>query len=74
MKNCANCGFESEDEVLSCPACTTDAFVSSSPEALGHIISPQEQRFWERMTFRQFAIFLLRLQALWFLQQCIPFL
>src|SRR3954463_10493178 len=65
MKKCANCGFESADEVISCPSCTTDAFVSTSPEALGHIISPDEQRFWERMMFRQFAVFFIRLQALW---------
>jgi RNA polymerase subunit RPABC4/transcription elongation factor Spt4 len=67
MKKCANCGFESPDEALSCPSCSTDAFVTTSPEALGHIISPEEQRFWERMTFRQFAIFLIRLQSLWLL-------
>lgn len=65
MKKCANCGFESSDEAISCPSCSTDAFISSSPEALGHIISPEEQRFWERMTFRQFAIFLIRLQSFW---------
>ena len=65
MKKCANCGLESPDEALSCPACSTDTFISSSPEARGHIISPEEQRFWERMTFRQFAVFLIRLQALW---------
>ena len=65
MKKCANCGFESSDETTSCPSCGTDTFISSSPEALGHIISPQEQRFWERMTFRQFAVFIIRLQALW---------
>ena len=65
MKKCANCGLESSDETLSCPSCTTDTFVSTSPEALGHIISPEEQRFWERMTFRQFAVFTIRLQALW---------
>jgi len=67
MKKCANCGFENPDEAISCPSCSTDAFVSTSPEALGHIISPEEQRFWERMTFRQFAIFLIRLQAFWLL-------
>jgi hypothetical protein len=66
MKKCANCGFESPDEASSCPSCSTDAFVTSSPEALGHIISPAEQRFWERMTFRHFAVFFIRLQALWF--------
>ena len=65
MKKCANCGFESPDEAMSCPSCSTDAFVSTSPEALGHIISPEEQQFWERMTFRHFAIFLIRLQSLW---------
>ena len=67
MKKRANCGFECHDEMLSCPSCSSDAFVTSSPEALGHIISPEEQRFWERMTFRQFAVFLIRLQALWLL-------
>jgi hypothetical protein len=65
MKKCANCGLESPDEVMSCPSCSTDAFVSTSPEALGHIISPAEERFWERMTFRQFAIFFIRLQSAW---------
>jgi len=65
MKKCANCGFESPDEAMSCPSCSTDAFVSTSPEALGHIISPAEERFWERMTFRQFAIFFIRLQSFW---------
>ena len=65
MKKCANCGLESPDEVMSCPSCSTDAFISSSPEALGHIISPAEQSFWERMTFRQFAVFFIRLQAFW---------
>jgi hypothetical protein len=65
MKTCANCGVESPDEAITCPSCSTDAFVSSSPEALGHIISPQEQRFWERMTFRHFGILFIRIQALW---------
>ena len=65
MKKCANCGLESPDDAISCPSCSTDSFVSASPDALGHIISPAEQRFWERMTFRQFAVFLIRLQAFW---------
>ena len=65
MKKCACCGVESADDAICCPSCSTDAFVSSSLDAVGHIISPEEQRFWERMTFRQFAVFLIRLQALW---------
>ena len=73
MKKCANCGFESPDEALSCPSCSTDAFVTTSPEALGHILSPEEQRFWERMTFRQFAVFLIRLQALWLIFDAINY-
>lgn len=67
MKTCANCGFECHDDILSCPSCSSNTFVTTSPEALGHIISPEEQRFWKRMTFRQFAVFLIRLQALWLL-------
>jgi hypothetical protein len=30
-------------------------------------MSAAEQRFWERMTFRQFTILFLRLQAVWLL-------
>jgi hypothetical protein len=73
MKKCVNCGFESADEVLSCPSCSTDTFTSTSPEALGHIISPEEQRYWERMTFRQFAVFCIRLQALWLIFYAITY-
>jgi hypothetical protein len=73
MKKCVNCGFESNDEALSCPSCSTDTFVSSSPEAIGHIISPEEHRFWERMTFRQFAVFLIRIQALYFFVEAINY-
>jgi hypothetical protein len=38
MKKCAYCGFECHDEMLGCPSCSSDAFVSSSPEALGQSI------------------------------------
>jgi hypothetical protein len=73
MKKCANCGFECSDEAVSCPSCSTDTFVSSSPEALGHIISPEEQHFWEQMTFRQFAVFIIRVQGVWLLFDTIAF-
>jgi hypothetical protein len=65
MKKCANCGLDCSDETISCPACSTDTFVSATPQVFGHTISPAEARFWEQMTFRQFAVFLIRLQALW---------
>ena len=32
-----------------------------------YVISTEEQRFWERMTFRQFAILIIRVQAVWLL-------
>ena len=68
MKKCINCGFENPDDITSCQSCSTKTFVCSSPEAIGgHIITPEEQHFWEHMTFRQFAILFIRLQALWFL-------
>jgi hypothetical protein len=30
-------------------------------------MAPEERRFWEQMTFRQFTILFLRLQAVWLL-------
>jgi hypothetical protein len=72
MKKCANCGFENPDDETNCKSCSTDTFVGSSPEAAGgNIISPEEQHFWERMTFRQFAIFFIRFEAIWFLAYAI---
>ena len=54
-----------------CSTCHTEfvATSQSSPsEPNGeHVISPEEQRFWERMTFREFAILIVRLQAVWLL-------
>ena len=73
MKKCANCGLDCSDETISCPACSTDTFVSATPQVFGHTISPAEARFWEQMTFRQFAVFLIRLQALWFIFEAINY-
>jgi hypothetical protein len=68
MKTCANCGIQNPDDAVSCQACSTTTFISSSPEAIGgHIISTTEQYFWQRMTFRQFAVVFVRMQAIWFL-------
>jgi RNA polymerase subunit RPABC4/transcription elongation factor Spt4 len=47
MKTCSNCGVQNPDDAMRCQACSTTTFISSSPEAIGgHIISPEEQRFW----------------------------
>jgi hypothetical protein len=68
MKTCLNCATENPDDALTCQSCGTTTFVTSSPEAIGgHLITPAEKRFWERMTFRQFALLIIRMQALWFL-------
>jgi len=74
MKKCANCGLESSDETISCPSCSTDTFVSETPQQFGHTISPAEARFWERMTFRQFAVVLIRVQAIWMIFNGVEFL
>lgn len=37
----------------------------SAPFRFRDGISAEEQRFWDRMTFRQFAILIIRLQSLW---------
>ena len=47
---------------LTAPSTTTGQNFNSES-----VISPEEQRFWERMTFREFTILFLRLQALWLL-------
>src|SRR6266542_2183773 len=75
MKRCTYCGKEYADEA---EVCSTDGMPLErvgaqtpehpSPDVQSRdAISPEEQRFWERMTFRQFAILMVRLQALWFL-------
>ena len=40
MKKCANCGLECHDEMLSCPSCSSDAFVITSQEAPGRSLPP----------------------------------
>jgi hypothetical protein len=67
MKNCLACGCANADSASRCQACDTKTFVSSSPEAVGgHIISPDEKTFWERIGFSQFAVIFIRVEALWF--------
>lgn len=73
MKRCTYCGKEYPDEMSLCPADQNplrssneiDATARKTVEAPQESITVQEQRFWERMTFRQFAIIFIRIQALW---------
>src|SRR5437870_5231560 len=75
MKHCPYCGKEYADDAAVCP-------IDGNPlERVGaqptepppldvsshNAISPAERHFWERMTFRQFAILMVRLQAVWLL-------
>lgn len=69
MKKCGYCGLEHPDEATQCVACHNDLIdaalpVQSVPKAM---MPPEERRFWEQMTFRQFTILFLRLQAVWLL-------
>ena len=74
MKHCPYCGKEYPDDVELC-ATDNNRLVSEQPKVTQPApspavlrpdeISPEEQRFWERMTFRQFAILIIRLQAVW---------
>jgi hypothetical protein len=69
MKKCSYCGLENSDEATHCVTCQTDLNPPPKSTALpARPVTPlDEQRFWERMTFRQFAALFLRLQALWLL-------
>ena len=71
MNKCPYCGLENPDEAVQCVTCHTA--LAMPPETLPpevkteYQISPQESRFWERMSFRPFAVLMVRLQALWLL-------
>jgi hypothetical protein len=73
MKKCSHCGLENPDDAVVCSTCHT-GFVTEKPAPAAplaelpdeYVISPLEQSFWQRMTFRQFAVLFVRLQALWF--------
>jgi hypothetical protein len=71
MKKCTYCGLENPDEAVMCSTCHTEfvALLKHSPsEPSGeHVISPAEQQFWERMSFKEFAVLMVKLQALWVL-------
>src|SRR5947207_5794686 len=75
MKRCTYCGEKYADDVEICPI-DRNPFQPVAAQSLETptldvqrrgAISPEEQRFWERMTFRQFAILMVRLQAVWLL-------
>ena len=76
MKHCNYCGKDFTDEFEMCPIDGRRLVPIADAEVPGEFvpepvppyqISPAEKRFWERMTFRQFAILMVRLQAVWLL-------
>ncbi len=68
MKKCTNCGLENLDEATRCETCNME-LTATVPET--HQPQPttplDERRFWDRMNLRQFAVFFMRLQAVWLL-------
>ena len=70
MKKCTYCGLENPDESVECLTCHTSLTrpQATKAEPKGNAgISPEEQLFWEKMTFKDFAILMVRLQAVWLL-------
>jgi len=76
MKHCTYCGKEYEDNLDVCPIDGHSLRGTGEPQtpklstdgdSQPYVISTAEQHFWDRMTFRDFAIVIVRLQALWIL-------
>ncbi len=71
MKKCSYCGLENPDDATQCVTCHTDFATpvsSAMPEQETKPVTQiDEQRFWERMTFKQFVALFMRLQAVWLL-------
>jgi hypothetical protein len=72
MKKCTYCGLENPDEAAMCSTCHTE-FGTESPPTLDppfsreYVMSPEEQRFWEMVTFRKILIVIMRILGLWLL-------
>jgi hypothetical protein len=70
MKNCTLCGKEHPDDYDYCPDDGT-RLRAPQPAGQGFLssrdISKAEKAFWQRMTFRQFGLLIVRIQSLWLL-------
>jgi hypothetical protein len=71
MKRCDFCDAENPDHAVLCVKCNT---MLETPRPMWRPrarkapdMSSAEKRFWERMTFRQFGILMIRIQAVWLL-------
>lgn len=64
MKTCSYCGVENPDDAVICSTCHTDFADLTPPLKNRDEMSLAEERFWQRMTFRQFAVLIVRLVAL----------
>src|SRR6478735_5146488 len=75
MKHCTYCGKEYTDDISNCPIdgkpLQPDGLPTSDPHPppvpSRNTISNEERRFWEQMTFKQFAVLMIQLQAIWLL-------
>jgi hypothetical protein len=66
MKKCSYCGLENPDGAERCTTCQTELAGAGQPQKRP-VTATEEQRFWDRMNFRQFALLYLRIQAVWLL-------
>ena len=68
MKNCTLCGKEYPDDYDYCP---DDGTRLRLPQATGQgypssrDISTAEKAFWEKVTFRQLGVVMIRIQSIW---------
>jgi len=70
MKRCPFCGGEYSDETELCPTDQSrlepaDKSVKPIEQTIAQEMLANEQSFWKRMTFKEFAALILRIQALW---------
>jgi hypothetical protein len=67
MKKCPYCGLENPDERSMCSTCQNPLTTPAELDQATTLEMKEEKNFWDNMTFKQFAVFIVRLQAVWFI-------
>ena len=66
MRKCSYCGLENSDEAQECVTCHT-ALIPAAISPKVAETSAAERLFWDRLTLKDFAILIVKVQALWVL-------